>query len=68
MVKTIRNQAAQSRKKSYLGTRRRSLKFEVRDYVFLKISSFKGVYDLVKKAKLALGSLSHLESHKNWDQ
>ena len=67
MVKAIQHQAAQSRRKTYPGTRKRSLKFIAGDYVFLKISSFKGIYDLVKKVKSGMGSLSHLECHEKWD-
>ena len=44
---------AQSRQKSYADTRRRDLKFEVGDKVFLKVSPMKGVMRFGKKGKLS---------------
>ena len=43
---------AQSREKSYTNVRRRSLEFEVDDWVHLKVSSMKGVMRFCKKGKL----------------
>jgi len=36
-------EAAQARQKSYVDKRRRPLTFEVRDYVYLKVSPMRGV-------------------------
>jgi len=44
---------AQSRQKSYADERRRPLTFEVGDYVYLKVSSMKGVQRFGVKRKLA---------------
>jgi hypothetical protein len=44
---------AQSRQKSYADKRRRSLTFEVGDYVYLKVSPMKGVTRFGVKGKLA---------------
>jgi hypothetical protein len=44
---------AQSRQKSYADTRRRELTFTVGDYVYLKVSSMKGVKSFNMKGKLA---------------
>jgi hypothetical protein len=44
--------AAQSRQKSYADNRRRPLKFEVGDRVFLKVSPMRGVMWFGKKGKL----------------
>ena len=44
---------AQSRQKSYADKRRRSLSFEVGDYVYLKVSPMKGVTRFGVKGKLA---------------
>ena len=44
---------AQSRQKSYADTRRRDLKFEVGDKVFLKVAPMKGVMRFGKKGKLS---------------
>jgi len=44
---------AQSRQKSYADRRRKPLKFEVGDYVLLKVSPWKGVVRFGKKGKLA---------------
>jgi hypothetical protein len=54
-VRMIRNnlKAAQSRQKSYADTRRRELTFEVGDYVYLKVSSMRGVKRFNRKGKLA---------------
>ncbi|GKE00587.1 putative reverse transcriptase domain-containing protein [Tanacetum coccineum] len=45
--------AAQDRQKSYADKRRKPLKFSVGDYVFLKVSPWKGVIHFGKKGKLA---------------
>jgi hypothetical protein len=45
--------AAQSRQKSYADKRRRPLEFKVRDRVFLKVSSMRGVMRFGKKGKLS---------------
>ena len=54
-VKLIRERmaSAQSRKKSYADHRRQDLEFQVGDYVFLKISPFKGVMRFGRKGKLS---------------
>ena len=44
---------AQSRQKSYSDVRRRDLEFEVNDWVYLKVSSMKGVVRFGKKGKLS---------------
>ena len=44
--------AAQSRQKSYADKIRRPLTFEVRDYVYLKVSPMKGVQRFGVKKKL----------------
>ena len=43
---------AQSQQKSYADTRRRELVFEVRDYVYLKVSHMRGVRRFNMKGKL----------------
>ena len=48
-----RLETAQSRQKSYADQRRRPLEFEVGDFVFLKVSPWKGVMRFGKKGKLA---------------
>ncbi|KAL4032583.1 hypothetical protein IC575_005662 [Cucumis melo] len=45
--------AAQSRQKSYADVRRKDLEFDVRDMVFLKVASMKGVVRFKKKGKLS---------------
>jgi hypothetical protein len=45
--------AAQSRKKSYVDQRRKPLQFQVRDYVYLRVSPTKGVQRFSLKGKLA---------------
>ena len=45
--------SAQSRQKSYADHRRKDLEFLVGDFVFLKISPFKGVMRFGKKGKLS---------------
>ena len=54
-VKMIRDrmQTAQSRHKSYADHRRRNLEFQEGDYVFLKVSPFKGVMRFGRKGKLS---------------
>jgi hypothetical protein len=47
-----RLEAAQSRQKSYADTKRRPLKFEIGDFVFLKASPIKGVKRFGKSGKL----------------
>ncbi|XP_070040086.1 uncharacterized protein [Nicotiana tomentosiformis] len=49
----LRLLAAQSRRKSYADNRRRDLEFQVYDWVFLKVSSMKGVMRFGKKGKLS---------------
>jgi hypothetical protein len=44
---------AQSRQRSYTDTRRRDLSFEVGDFVYLKVSSIRGVRRFGVKGKLA---------------
>ena len=45
--------AAQDRQKSYADKRRKDLKFEVEDLVFLKLSPWKGVVRFRKRGKLS---------------
>ena len=45
--------AAQSRQKSYADVRRRELAFNVGDYVYLRVSSFRGLKRFGVKGKLA---------------
>ncbi|KAK0587727.1 hypothetical protein LWI29_027749 [Acer saccharum] len=54
-VKIIKERlrAAQSRQKSYADHRRRDLEFEAGDFVFLKVSPWKGVFRFGKKGKLS---------------
>ncbi|XP_070025917.1 uncharacterized protein [Nicotiana sylvestris] len=54
-VKLIRDRlrTAQSRQKSYANVRRRDLKFDVEDWVFLKLSPMKGIMRFGKKGKLS---------------
>ena len=54
-IKVIRDRLkiAQDRQKSYADNRRRDLKFEVRDMVFLRISPWKGVLRFRKRGKLS---------------
>lgn len=44
---------AQNRQKSYYDRRRRDLEFQVRDFVFLKVSPMRGVLRFWKTGKLA---------------
>ena len=46
-------QAAQSRQKSYSDVRRKDLKFEVGDKMFLKVAPMKGVLRFEQKGKLS---------------
>ena len=48
-----RMKAAQDRYKSYADQRRRPLKFEISDQVFLRVSPTKGVYQFRVKGKLS---------------
>ncbi|KAK6151524.1 hypothetical protein DH2020_014159 [Rehmannia glutinosa] len=54
-VKVIRKriEIAQSRQKSYVDVRRRSLEFSVGDFVFIKVSPMKGIMRFGKKGKLS---------------
>ncbi|XP_041004062.1 uncharacterized protein LOC121249417 [Juglans microcarpa x Juglans regia] len=49
-----RMKVAQDRQKSYTEHQRRGLKFEVGDWVYLKVSPMKGVFRFGKKGKLSL--------------
>lgn len=53
-IKLIRERlrTAQSRQKNYADRRRRDLEFQVGDYVFLKVSPWKGVFRFGKRGKL----------------
>ena len=54
----------QSRQKSYANVRRKSLEFEIRDPVFLKVTPMKGVLRFGRKGKLSpkfIGSFEILE-------
>ncbi|GJQ90813.1 putative reverse transcriptase domain-containing protein [Tanacetum coccineum] len=55
-IETIRERlrAAQDRWKSYADNRRRPIKFEVGDYVMLKVSPWKGLLRCKNKGKLSL--------------
>jgi hypothetical protein len=44
---------AQSRQKSYVDHRRRELSFEVRDFVYLKVSPMRGLRRFKVRGKLA---------------
>ena len=48
-----RLKAAQSRQKSYADVRRKDLEFQVGDWVFLKLSPWKGVVRFGKRGKLS---------------
>ena len=54
-IKVVRNRlkAAQSRQKSYADVRRKDLEFQVGDWVFLKLSPWKGVVRFGKRGKLS---------------
>jgi flagellar motor switch protein FliM len=54
-VRTVREnlQIVQSRQKSYADHKRRELSFEVRDYVYLKVSSMRGLRHFEVQGKLA---------------
>jgi hypothetical protein len=54
-IKMVREnlKIAQSRQRSYADTRRRELSFEVRDFVYLKVSPIRGVRRFGVKGKLA---------------
>ncbi|KAL6194997.1 hypothetical protein ACLB2K_030619 [Fragaria x ananassa] len=54
-IKVVRNRlkTAQSRQKSYADVRRRDLEFQVGDWVFLKLSPWKGVVRFGKRGKLS---------------
>jgi hypothetical protein len=48
-----RLKTAQSRQKSYADNRRRDIEYEIGDYVFLKVSPWKGVFRFKKHGKLS---------------
>jgi hypothetical protein len=54
-IKMVREnlKIAQSRQQSYADTRRRELNFEVGDFVYIKVSSIRGVRRFRVKGKLA---------------
>ena len=54
-VKEIRSRlkAAHDRQKSYVDNRRKDLEFDVEDWVFLKLSPWKGVVHFGKRGKLS---------------
>ncbi|KAL6219444.1 hypothetical protein ACLB2K_007203 [Fragaria x ananassa] len=54
-IKVVRDRlkAAQSRQKSYADVRRKDLEFQVDDWVFLKLSPWKGVVRFGKRGKLS---------------
>ncbi|KAL6186072.1 hypothetical protein ACLB2K_042194 [Fragaria x ananassa] len=54
-IKVVRDRlkTAQSRQKSYADVRRRDLEFQVGDWVFLKLSPWKGVVRFGKRGKLS---------------
>nr|GEY25734.1 reverse transcriptase domain-containing protein [Tanacetum cinerariifolium] len=64
--------AARDRQKSYADNRRKSLEFEVGDWVMLKVSPWKGVIRFGKKGKLAPRPLGLLQQHEKlewkWDK
>lgn len=51
---------AQSRQKYYVDVRRKELKFDADDCVYLKISPMKGVIRFKKKRKLSPSMLAHI--------
>jgi hypothetical protein len=53
LLEVEENIITQSRQRSYVDTRRRELSFEVRDYVYLKVSPIRGVRRFGVKGKLA---------------
>ena len=55
-VKEIQSRlkAAHDRQKSYVDNRRKDLEFDVEDWVFLKLSPWKGVVHFEKRGKLSL--------------
>ena len=58
--------AAQSRQKSYANNRRRELKFDVGDHVFLKISPFKRVMRFGQRGKLSPRYIGPFEILRRW--
>jgi hypothetical protein len=44
---------AQSRQKSYVDNRRRELRFQVGDYIYLKVSPMRGLHRFKIRGKLA---------------
>ena len=65
-MKVIQNKlkTAHSRQKSYTNVRRRELEFELDDWVYLKVSSMKGVMIFGKKGRLVPGILALTEYPK----
>ncbi|GKD64589.1 putative reverse transcriptase domain-containing protein, partial [Tanacetum coccineum] len=56
-----RRKAARDHQKSYADKRRKPLEFSVGDYVFLKVSPWKGMVHFGKKGKLALRFIGPFE-------
>nr|GEX91697.1 putative reverse transcriptase domain-containing protein [Tanacetum cinerariifolium] len=56
-----RIQAAQDRQKTYADLKRKSMEFEVRDRVMLKVSPWKGVVRFGKQGKLNLRYVEHFK-------
>ena len=52
---------AASRQKSYTNLKHKDMEFQVKDYVFLKVSPTKGVMRFGKKVKLALRYIGPFE-------
>ena len=61
-----RLKTAQNRQKSYADRRRKDLEFQVDDWVFLKLSPWKGVVRFGKRGSLALDSLALIRSWREW--
>ena len=61
-VKVIRERlkVATDRQKSYTDMRRKDIRYEIGEKVFLKVSPWKKVMRFGKKGKLALGSLGYM--------
>ena len=69
-VKVVRDnlKIARDRQKSYADNRRRDLQFEIGDWVFLKIPSWKGVLRFGKRGKLRPRYIQQLMEFKgSWD-
>ncbi|GJT22134.1 putative reverse transcriptase domain-containing protein [Tanacetum coccineum] len=63
-----RLQVARDRQRSYANVRRKSLEFQVRDRVMLKVSPRKGVIQFEMRGKLNPDTLDHLRSLKGSGQ